>query len=296
MAYIGKPINFMKHIVVYFVISGLVLVPGIISLVVYGLKPAIDFTGGSMIELKFTNPQNVSEKKIRENTPSAIKIESIQHTNNDSYIIKTKPITKDQNISLQQGYSDKLGSVTELGFETLGPSLGKELLKKTIGALVLASVLILGYVGYRFRDTKFGVCAVIAALHDCLVVLGIYSILGHFGGIEVDTLFVTALLTILSFSVHDTIIVYDRVREAKRTFSRASLFDLSNKAVNETLGRSVNNSLTAIFMLLALWLLGGESTHWFVFALLIGVTTGTYSSTFTAIPLLVVWDQFKKNK
>jgi preprotein translocase subunit SecF len=132
--------------------------------------------------------------------------------------------------------------------------------------------------------------------HDTLVMLGVFSLLGHFQGLEIDTLFVTAMLTILSFSVHDTVVVYDRIRESQRRYPQMSFEDLVNKAVTETLSRSINNSMTIIFMLIALWLLGGSTIKWFAFALLIGTVSGTYSSTFTAAPLLVVWYSFKNRR
>jgi preprotein translocase subunit SecF len=128
-------------------------------------------------------------------------------------------------------------------------------------------------------------------LHDSLVLLGTFSLLGHFMGVEVDTLFVTALLTILSFSVHDTIVVYDRIRELKKKHGYLEFEDIVNRAVVETMGRSINNSLTIIFMLLAMYLLGGDTTRWFIFALLVGTISGTYSSTFTAAPLLILWEK-----
>jgi preprotein translocase subunit SecF len=143
---------------------------------------------------------------------------------------------------------------TESRFETIGPTLGRELLSKTIIAVILSSASILIYMAYRFKDIAFGVAALLAMLHDSLLIIGIFSLLGHFYSVEVDTLFVTALLTILSFSVHDTIVVFDRVRESKRLFPRASLTDIVNKAVNETLARSINNSMT--IMPLCYWRYG----------------------------------------
>ena len=163
-------------------------------------------------------------------------------------------------------------------------------------AIILAAGFILGYVAWRFKDPKFGICAILAMFHDSLILLGSFSLLGHFFKIEVDTLFVTAVLTILSFSVHDTVVVYDRIREFQRVFPQVSFEDLVNKAVTETLSRSVNNSLTIIFMLVALLLLGGETIRWFVAALLIGTIAGTYSSTFTAVPLLVIWAQMARRR
>ncbi|NIT03420.1 protein translocase subunit SecF, partial [Candidatus Saccharibacteria bacterium] len=145
-------------------------------------------------------------------------------------------------------------------------------------------------------DLKFGACAILAMFHDSFILLGSFSLLGHFFGVEVDTLFVTAVLTILSFSVHDTVVVYDRIRESQRRLPDTPLVDLVNKAVTETLSRSINNSLTIIFMLIALLLLGGVTIRWFVAALLIGTIAGTYSSTFTAAPLLVIWEQLVQRK
>ena len=186
--------------------------------------------------------------------------------------------------------------MSELRYETVGPVMGRELLIKTLTALVLAAVGITLYIAYRFRSLKYGISAVLAMFHDTLVVIGVFSLLGRFFGVEVDTLFVTALLTIMSFSVHDTIVVYDRIREIAKKNSGTPYIDIVNKAVTETLSRSINNSMTIIFALLALWLLGGETIKWFVFALLIGTITGTYSSTFTAAPILVVWDQLAHRK
>jgi preprotein translocase subunit SecF len=149
----------------------------------------------------------------------------------------------------------------------------------------------LAYVAWQFKEKKFGVCAILAMFHDTLILLGSFSLLGHFLKVEVDTLFVTAVLTILSFSVHDTVVVYDRIRESMKVHPDVPFDKLVNKAITETLARSLNNSLTIIFMLVALLLLGGTTIRWFVAALLIGTVAGTYSSTFTAAPLLVVWDK-----
>ncbi len=294
MEYQGKPINFMKHYVLYFAISLCVIIPGVISLIRYGLRPAIDFTGGSSIEIHFAN--DVSEDSLKNQIPTDIEVVGIQKQNNQKYVVKTKPITNEQNELIKQNVASNSGAIAGWQFETVGPTLGKELLTKMITAILLSASLILLYVAYRFKNVKYGVCAVVAMFHDSLVVLGVFSLLGHFKGVEIDTLFITALLTMLSFSVHDTIVVYDRIRESLKTFPRASFFDLINKAVNETLARSINNSMTVIFMLLALWLMGGETTKWFVFALLIGTITGTYSSTFTAAPLLVLWDHLSHKK
>jgi len=286
-------LNFIKFIPLYFLISALFLVPGIISLGLYGLQPAIDFTGGSLLEVQITPEANVTvnESAIRDTIPTDIDVASVQ-TTADSYIIRTKPITSEQSSQIEQAMQQKLGEVQEVRFETVGPTLGKELLQKTYIAIAIAASAILFYVGYQFKELKYGVSAVLAMLHDTIIVVGAFSLLGHFYGVEVDTLFVTAVLTIMSFSVHDTIVVYDRIRESSHRHSSASFASIANSAISETLARSINNSMTIIFMLTALWLMGGETTKWFVFALLIGTITGTYSSTFTATPILVVWERF----
>lgn len=278
----------MKYWWLYFVISLAVIIPGSYSLIVYGLKPSIDFTGGTTIVWEIKTDEENLRRIAREDN---IDIQSISHKN-DIWTIGTKALDRET----YQTFKAKFEGVKELSFDTVGPSLGSELIQKTLYAILLAASLILFYVAYRFKNIKFGVSAILAMLHDSLVLLGVFSLLGHFMGVEVDTLFVTALLTILSFSVHDTIIVYDRIRELKKKHGYLDFDDIVNRAVVETMGRSINNSLTIIFMLLAMYLLGGDTTKWFIFALLIGTVSGTYSSTFTAAPLLIVWDKLSKKR
>ncbi|MDP1710321.1 MAG: protein translocase subunit SecF, partial [candidate division WWE3 bacterium] len=188
-----------------------------------------------------------------------------------------------------------VGEFEELRFETLGPRLGSELLRKSAVAVALAILVLFSYIAYRFRHWLFGAAAILAVFHDTLVLLGVFSLLGYFRQIPIDTLFVTAVLTTLSFSVHDTIVVFDRIREIRRR-SELSLEEAVNQAVGETLVRSLNNSLTIAFMLVALLALGGETLRYFVLALLVGTITGTYSSTFNAAPLLLVLSRFSKSK
>src|SRR3989338_5289502 len=211
-------INWLKLRYLYLALSLLIIIPGAISLARFGLKLSIDFTGGSVLTLS------------------------------DSTIIRQKDMTQQQADEMVGKLKEKNKDLKMVSFETLGPSLGQETIKKTIY------------------------------------------------GIEVDLLFVTATLTVLSFSVHDTIVVYDRIRELQKRHSNESVYDLANQAVSETMIRSLNNSLTIIFMLLALFLLGGASTRFFALALLIGTISGSYSSPFTAVPLLVIWDDLRKSR
>lgn len=251
-------IRFSKYIWLYMVISALVLVPGMYTLVRYGLRPAVDFTGGTLIE--------------------------VQSDSGDTSFIRLKPEE-----SPPATISGKV-----VRSETVGPILGGELLRKTMTAALFALVAILLYVAYAFRNIKFGVSAIVALLHDLLVVLGVFAILGTWLKVEVDTLFVTAFLTTMSFSVHDTIVVFDRIREMSRRHERLSFEDLADKAITETIGRSLTNSLTIIFMLFALVLMGGANTRWFVMALLVGTISGTYSSPFIATPVLILWNKWER--
>ena len=289
----------MRFRYLYFIISALVILPGLYSLIRFGLKPSIDFTGGSILELEFatlvSRDMTVDVGTIAKQ--QNIDVASAQISGDKRVMLKAKPFEREQSASLSAQLATKYGTPpTELRFETVGPVLGKELIQKTLLAIVLGASFILLYVWRQFKNPMFGVCAILAMFHDSLVLLGVFSLLGHFKGVEIDTLFVTAVLTVLSFSVHDTVVVYDRIRESQKKFAGTSFIDLANKAVTETLSRSINNSMTIIFMLLALYLLGGETTKWFVFALLVGTISGTYSSTFTATPLLVVWNEIKNKR
>ncbi|MBI4130621.1 protein translocase subunit SecF [Candidatus Roizmanbacteria bacterium] len=290
-------INFLKYRWLYLTISLSVLIPGAYSLIRYGLKPSIDFVGGTVIEVSSIKYQVSSiEQEFKQKD---IEVESIRE-DNDVITIRTKPIEREQweniknNIASESGSiatgsatveSTTSGALEELRFETVGPILGKELLQKTMIAAGIAIVGILLYVAWAFKDFKFGISAIIALFHDLLVVIGTFSLFGHFMGVEVDVLFVTAVLTTMSFSVHDTIVVFDRTRESMRK-EHLSLDETVNKALTETMTRSLNNSMTIIFMLLALVLMGGETVRWFVAALLIGTVSGTYSSPFVATPVL----------
>ncbi len=290
--------NFMRYKKLYFFFSALVLLPSIIALFTFGLKPAIDFTGGALIEVVISPKEGaeVSESSIREAVGEKYEIYSVQKTGQGTVILRSKPLEQSHKEDLISAIKDNIGKVEEKRFETVGPTIGRELLRKTITAIAIAAGLILLYVAYRFKELKYGVCAILAMFHDTLIVLGAFSVLGHYTNIEVDTMFVTAILTVLSFSVHDTIVVYDRIRESLRRHENATFEDVVNLSVTETLGRSLNNSMTIIFMLSALFLIGGVTIRWFVLALLIGTVAGTYSSTFTAAPLLVVWENFKNRK
>jgi preprotein translocase subunit SecF len=283
--------NWMKHLSIYFLISALIIIPGVISLAKYGLKLSIEFTGGSRLTL--VSLKSNSETVLTSFQEYSPVLESVE---TDSLTLKLKEISEEKAQEIVSTLTQESPDAKITSFETIGPILGKETVKKTINALLISSLILLAYISFAFKQLKYGICALLAMFHDTIVLIGSFSLLGHFYGVEVDLLFVTAVLTILSFSVHDTIVVYDRIRELSHKNKHIEYTSLVNQAVTETMVRSLNNSLTIIFMLVALFLIGGETTKYFALALLIGTVTGTYSSTFTAAPLLIVWDKFSKRK
>lgn len=282
----------MKYRWLYLLISGTVILTGLFSLVKWGLQIGIEFKGGTQIEYQLGKAEDQS---IFENTAKTNNVQfiSVKKTGTGSYISNLGQVSSDQRQKMLTSLKTKAGSATELQFETIGPTVGSDLVKKTLYALIIAASGILFWVAIQFKSFKFGISAVLAMIHDSLVTLGMYSLFGHFFGAQVDLLFVTALLTILSFSVHDTIIVYDRIRESKRNFGD-SLYGLANKATTETMVRSLNNTFVVVFMMVALLLLGGDTVRWFVATLLVGTISGAYSSPFVAVSILVTWDELQR--
>lgn len=289
-------IRFSKFIWLYACITAIVIIPGIYSLVRFGLRPSIDFAGGTLVELRAQ--KSLDENKIREVAQEQkLALSSIQRSGDLSYLLRLKTAPQQQIISAANQIASISGvPVSIVRSETVGPVLGKELLAKATTAAILAISMILLYIAWAFKNIRFGVAAVVALLHDLLVVMGMFSLFGHFWAIEVDTLFVTAFLTTMSFSVHDTIVVFDRIREYLKRDRSRPFEEICDIALTETMNRSLTNSLTIIFMLLALILMGGENIKWFVVALLIGTVSGTYSSPFVATPVLMLWHRWQHRK
>lgn len=289
-------IRFSKYTWLYFLISALVLVPGLFSLLTAGLKPSIDFTGGAFLELQFEHSVDTAtvDSVVQD---LQLPLVNMQASADRTYLFRIKPEGNERLSDFIAALGAKTGQQPAvLRNETVGPVLGKELLNKTVTAGIFAIAVILAYVAYAFKNIKYGVSAVVALIHDLLVVLGTFSLLGNVYGVEVDTLFVTAFLTTMSFSVHDTIVVFDRIRELSHKHTKLTFRELADLALNQTMGRSLANSFTIIFMLLALVLLGGTTVHWFAVALLIGTISGTYSSPFIATPVLIVWDAWERRR
>jgi preprotein translocase subunit SecF len=294
-----KLLNYYRH---FFILSLVILVLGIISLAVFGLKLGIDFKGGTVTELNFSTAPDPNEvKNIVIN--QGVENPQVQSAGEKGIIIRTGNQSKETHDKILTELKNKFGNYEEKRYESIGPVVGEQLTRKAIYQLVLVSLGIIFYIAYAFRKVtrpvsswQFGVAAIVSLLHDLLVVLGIFSLLGHFFDIEIDSMFVTAMLTVLGFSVHDTIIVFDRIRENLRVYAGQTMEFVVNHSISQTLVRSLNTSITVLLVLLALMLFGGTSIRYFVLALFIGIIAGTYSSIFVASPILVLWQNWKKRK
>ena len=285
--------NWMKYRLLYLAISAVAIGAGIFGLLTWGLRIGIDFKGGTILEYRFEEP--VKEEDLKRFVGALdLELSSLEKTGENAYTMRISNLEPERKGIVEPFLERNLeNNLEELRYESVGPSIGPDLIKKTLYAMGISAVLILLWVAIQFRSFKFGVSAVLAMFHDSMILVGSFALLGHFFGAEIDFLFVTAVLTILSFSVHDTIVVYDRIRETRKKVG-GSMTEMANMAVSQTMVRSLNNSFTIIFMLVALLLLGGETIKWFAAALLIGTIAGTYSSPFVAVPILVTWDELQK--
>lgn len=283
----------------FFALSLVVIVPGLIALALWGLPLSIDFTGGTLLEIQYGQPVNIAQ--VREvyaahgfGDSTVQTSQSSQTSGTNIAIIRSKQLPDEQKAAIMAELEKLYGAGTKLSDETVGPAVGNEVAQRAAGAVALAALGILFYITYAFRRVehafRYGVAAIIAMLHDILVVVGLAAIGGKVLGWEVDALFLTALLTVVGFSVHDTIVVFDRIRENSGLYRKEPYESVVNHSVVQTMDRSINTQLTVMLTLLALAMFGGVTIQHFVIILLVGVFSGTYSSIFNAAALLVVWE------
>jgi len=291
-------------------ISFLLAIASIVSIATFGLRLGLDFTGGTMLDLKLNNETATIESVTNDVNAVATSLQAdfgtpqVITTDTGDVIIRIKHITEEQHNALIMKLKESSPTLEEVRFTTVGPTIGDTLKTKAIAALALTSLFIVFYIAFAFRSVpkevspwRFGISAIVALLHDVIIVIGLFVALGHFYGVEIDALFITALLTVMGFSVHDTIVVFDRIRENLRyRESKETLRQTANKALNQTMARSINTSVCTLITIVALLLFGAESIRMFVLALTVGITAGTYSSIFIASPLLVWWSEWSEKK
>lgn len=322
---VAKFMWIIKHRKIWYAFSLFIVIASLFSLFKFGLKQGIDFTGGALLEVEYQDnrPETSLARKAIEDLNFGQAL--IQPSGEKNFIIRMRDISEEQHQEVLSAVSSlgtarpltpelsDGGRAKEIRFDSIGPVIGKELKKKSVIAIILVVLMIIFYIAFAFRKVSppasqaralragrpinsfyYGLMAVVALIHDVSLPTGVFAVLGHYYGIEVDTLFVTALLTVLGFSVHDTIVVFDRIRENLRENGNKNDFEtIVGSSVNQTVSRSINTSLTVILVLLAIFFLGGESTKYFSLALIIGVFIGTYSSIFLASPLLVTLEKLR---
>ncbi|OGO29436.1 MAG: protein-export membrane protein SecF [Chloroflexi bacterium RBG_16_54_18] len=294
-------INILGKRYIFFAVSAIVIIPGLILLAIQAtrgtLPLAIDFTGGSLLEVKFEegiHPQPSAIVSLY--TSLGVEDVTAQTTSENSYVIRSSPLEDSVRAGMVDALSERFGSaVTVLRFETVGPTIGQQVTVNALMAIGVAALLVILYMTYAFRRVpnalRYGICAILAMIHDVAVVLSLVAIGGIFWGWQIDALFLTALLTVIGFSVQDKIVVFDRVRENTNIYRRLEFEKLVNHSIVQTLGRSINTQLMTVeFILLALALFGGVTLREFATILLVGLFMGTYSSIFIAAPTLVMWE------
>jgi preprotein translocase subunit SecF len=274
----------------YFLLSLAIILPGIISMAFFGFRLGIDFAGGDQYNLAFTQP--VQATAVQKEMDTFNVEATVQQAGPNGVLITTKPLSSAQETTVRADLAKKFPlDPSRSSYAQVGPTIARELVVGAGGLIAIASILIVIYLSIRF-NYKFAICAILALLHDVFVLTGIYSILGKVLNLplgEINTLFVTAVLTVIGFSVHDTIVIFDRIRENLRQASRLTFEQNVNLSIIQSLARSINTSMTVVFVLVALFLISPQNIKGFTLALLIGIVSGTYSSIFNASPLLVVW-------
>lgn len=293
-----KSLNIMRFSTLWLSLSGVIVAASLAAFMFFGLNYGVDFTGGALLELNV--PSLSSPEELRGQLESSGFAEiKVQEGEGDRVFVRAGQLSEDEHQRLLTEVQSRYADASEVQYTFVGPSVGSELRRSATIAIGVLLVLIALYVAWAFRNVgekvsawKFGTITLLSAAHDVIVPLGVFAVLGRVWGYQIDTAFVAAILTILGYSINDTIVVFDRTREhlaAKR--AGESFRELVNKSVNETLGRSINTTLVVLLPLLAIFFVGGESTRPFVLALIVGVAAGAYSSLFLASPLLVLWQE-----
>jgi preprotein translocase subunit SecF len=294
---------FIKYTKVYYIVSGVLIISSLLALFLYGIKFGIEFTGGSIIEVSFEKDQPANDQISKALSELNLGEVIIQPTGQTGVILRLKEIDE----ATHQKITSKLNELfkmEEKRFDLIGPSIGEELKRKTNTAIVMILLAITIYIAFAFRGIskpvsswKYGIASLIALIHDIIIPLGIFAVLGKFYNIEITVPIVAALLTILGFSVHDTIVIFDRIRENILRRGGHSFEETVDLSLNQTFGRSISTVATVLFVLFSIFFFGGETLKYFALALIIGIVSGAYSSIFIASPILITWHKHdQKNR
>lgn len=290
----------VAHRNIFFAFTGAVVLAALISIAAFGLHLGIDFTGGTLVQVSYDGVRPAPEPLSNTLTDAGFSHFSLREYGENGYILRTQTLTAEQRSELTAVFSYQGGTAHIDTLTEIGPTIGTELRNKALLALGLVLLCILLFIAFAFRKVSepvsswvYGLIALVTLLFDTLIPVGFYAALGHFAGVQVDTLFVTAILTVIGFSIHDTIVVFDRTRENLRINQergrKEDFAETAGRALNQTFVRSINTSFTTLLSLCALYALGPASTEDFALTLLVGIIAGTYSSIFLATPLLVWW-------
>lgn len=296
-------INIIGNRKIFYVISGIFVAAGIFGLAFFGLALGIDFKGGSIMEVEFNDRLPATEEIRRAISNLDLGDFSVRTIGEKAVILKFKDISEETHQAVLESLSVEFQEIEEKQFESIGPTIGRELRNKAITSSIIVLLAISLYIAWAFRKVsrpvsswRYGVATLVALFHDILIPTGVFAYLGYFKGIEIDSNFIVAILVILGFSVHDTIVVFDRTRENLKRYNWVDFAELVNQSVNEVMGRSIKTSLSLLLVLAALFIWGGATLKFFVLALMIGIFFGTYSSIFIASALIVDWERRLRRK
>lgn len=293
-------LHIIEHRKAWYGLSTLLCVLSVLALIVWGLRPGIDFTGGSLLEVSLDPVP--TQSAVHDALATAGHSEAVVQLSEESVLIRTRPLSEEEHQALLVSLTQTFGTATELKFDSIGPVIGEELRQMALWGIATSLVLIALYLAWSFRSAdetlisgkKIALLTVLKTFHDILISVGVFAVLGHYLGYEMDTAFVAGALTILGYSINDGVVVLDRTRENLKLRISTKLEEIVDRAIDQTLARSINTSVTVFLALLAVFLFGGESTRPFAMLLLVGVLVGTYSSVFIASPLLVTLSSRKK--
>ncbi len=292
---------FLKYRKIYFVFSGILILGSLVCLGIFRLKPGIDFTGGSILEMEYKDERPVVEA-IREALYDAVGPVFVQPTDSNGLIIRMKEIDEKTHRQILGILSEDYNG-EELRFESIGPVIGRELREKTIIVVILSLLAIVLYIAFSFRriqrpisSWQYGLASLLALFHDSLIPIGIFAVLGEFYGVQITIPVVVALLMVLGYSINNTVVVFDRIRENLLRRVGANFEETVERSLNQTLARSLNTSLTTLFVLVAIFFLGGETLKYFALVLILGIIAGTYSSFFLVSPILVAWLRWRTGR